>query len=146
MVSKRQKLARKKFREEHPELCPKAEPTPPKDPDKKKNKKKKSTFKRKKAESNSMKDPNKPYRKGFTKHPLRVPGMKPGESCFICKANDHIAKLCPEKAQWEKNKVLFLIRLLFLVFHCSEFVEILLIKHGAVRNDSICFYKLREAS
>lgn len=109
MVSQRQRLARKKYREEHPELFPIAEPTPPKDPDKKK-KKKKSKFKRKKEESNSTRDPNKPHKKGFKKHPLRVPGMKPGESCFICKAKDHIAKLCPEKAQWEKNKICLLCR------------------------------------
>ncbi|XP_038886312.1 uncharacterized protein LOC120076526 [Benincasa hispida] len=107
MVSQRQRLARKKYREEHPELFPKAEPTPPKDPDKKK---KKSKFKRKKEESISNRDANKPYKKGFKKHPLRVPGMKPGESCFICKAKDHIAKLCPEKAQWEKNKICLLCR------------------------------------
>ncbi|XP_022922475.1 ATP-dependent RNA helicase glh-2-like isoform X2 [Cucurbita moschata] len=107
MVSQRQRLARKKYREEHPELFPEVEPTPPKDPDKKK---KKSKFKRKKAESNSTRDPNKPHKKGFKKHPLRVPGMKPGESCFICKAKDHIAKLCPEKAQWEKNKICLLCR------------------------------------
>ncbi|XP_022967999.1 uncharacterized protein LOC111467373 [Cucurbita maxima] len=107
MVSRRQKLARKKYREEHPELFPKAEPTPPKDPEKKK---KKSEFKRKKGESDSRNDPNKPHKKGFKKHPLRVPGMKPGESCFICKAKDHIAKFCPEKAQWEKNKICLLCR------------------------------------
>lgn len=118
MVSQRQRLARKKYREEHPELFPIAEPTPPKDPDKKK-KKKKSKFKRKKEESNSTRDPNKPHKKGFKKHPLRVPGMKPGESCFICKAKDHIAKLCPEKAQWEKNKVCSVLPFLFLAFHCS---------------------------
>ncbi|GKV13393.1 hypothetical protein SLEP1_g24403 [Rubroshorea leprosula] len=30
--------------------------------------------------------------------------MKPDERCFICKAKDYIAKNCPQKAQWEKNK------------------------------------------
>jgi len=99
MVSQRQRLARKRFKAEHPELFPKAEPTPPKDPSKKKKKKKKSSaFKPKRAES-------KPG--SGRRHPLRVPGMKPGESCFICKAPDHIAKLCPEKTEWEKNKVLY---------------------------------------
>lgn len=102
MVSQRQRLARKRYREAHPELFPKPEPTPPKDPDKKKKKKRKSMFKHKKSDS---KDPNKPNKKGFRKHPLRVPGMKPGDSCFICKAKDHIAKFCPQKAEWEKNKV-----------------------------------------
>lgn len=104
MVSKRQKEARKRFKAENPELFPKPEPTPPKDPDKKK--KKKSKFKRKKkVESKAPNDGTKPIKKGHRKHPLRVPGMKPGESCFICKGKDHIAKLCPQKAQWEKNKV-----------------------------------------
>lgn len=95
MVSQRQRLARKRYKAEHPELFPKPEPTPPKDPNKK-NKKKTSAFKRKRPDS----------KPGSTRrHPLRVPGMKPGESCFICKAKDHIAKLCPEKAEYEKNKV-----------------------------------------
>ncbi|KAJ6339169.1 hypothetical protein OIU77_007178 [Salix suchowensis] len=105
MVSKRQRLARKIYKEEHPELFPKPEPTPPKDPNKKK--KKKSLFKRKKP---GPKDPNKENKKGFRKHPLRVPGMKPGDSCFICKAQDHIAKLCPQKDEWEKNKICLLCR------------------------------------
>ncbi|XP_060203617.1 uncharacterized protein C683.02c isoform X1 [Lycium barbarum] len=106
MVSKRQKLARKRFKEANPELFPKAEPTPPKDPNKKKKKKKKSTFKKKIGES---KDPNNKKR-SFTKHPFRVAGMKPGESCFICKEHDHIARDCPKKAEWEKNKICLLCR------------------------------------
>ncbi|KAJ6410824.1 hypothetical protein OIU84_007558 [Salix udensis] len=105
MVSKRQRLARKIYKQENPELFPKPEPTPPKDPNKKK--KKKSLFKRKKPDP---KDPNKENKKGFRKHPLRVPGMKPGDSCFICKAQDHIAKLCPQKDEWEKNKICLLCR------------------------------------
>lgn len=103
MVSKRQKLARKQFKEAHPELFPEPEPTPPKDPNKKK--KIKNKFKRKKSESS---DPNQPRKSSYKKHPLRVAGMKPGESCFICKAPDHIAKLCPQKSEWERNKVRFL--------------------------------------
>ncbi|KAL9412260.1 hypothetical protein AB3S75_045810 [Citrus x aurantiifolia] len=109
MVSKRQREARKRFKEAHPGLFPKPEPTAPKDPSKKK-KKKSSKFKRKKAES---KDPNrneKSMKRVFTRHPLRVPGMKPGESCFICKAKDHIAKHCPMKAEWEKNKICLVCR------------------------------------
>lgn len=104
MVSKRQILARRRFKEDHPELFPKKEPAPPKDPSKQKQNKKNnsSKFKRKKAEPRRPNNPN-----GRKKHPLRVPGMKPGESCFICKAPDHIASSCPEKAQWEKNKVYF---------------------------------------
>lgn len=106
MVSQRQRLARKKFKAEHPELFPKPEPTPPKDPDKKKKKNKtKNLRKRKKGESEELGVTNKPFKKSFRQHPLRVPGMKPGESCFICKAKDHIAKSCPVKAEWEKNKI-----------------------------------------
>lgn len=120
MVSKRQKLARQRFKEANPELFPKPEPTPPKDPDKKK--KKQAKFKRKKAIAKDSKDPNNPkkliHRK---KHPLRVPGMKPGESCYICKAPEHIAKNCPEKAQWERNKVgiyYFAALLICLIYYC----------------------------
>ncbi|CAN0902766.1 Uncharacterized protein C683.02c [Linum grandiflorum] len=105
MVSQRQKQARKKFKAENPALFPKAEPTPPKDPNKPKKNKKKSTFKRKKSESDKPRNPNK-----FTKRPLRVPGMKPGDSCYICKAVDHIAKLCPQKAEWERSKICLLCR------------------------------------
>ncbi|XP_009793755.1 uncharacterized protein LOC107828925 isoform X1 [Nicotiana tabacum] len=107
MVSKRQKLARKRYKEEHPELFPKPEPTPPKDPNKKK--KKNSNFKKRKGESKDVRDPNK-KRLLHTKHPFRVAGMKPGESCFICKEHDHIAKDCPRKAEWEKNKICLLCR------------------------------------
>ncbi|KAI4351737.1 hypothetical protein L6164_006062 [Bauhinia variegata] len=103
MANKRQRLARKRFKTEHPEVFPKPEPTPPKDPDKKK--KKKRPFKRKKTESNELGVTKKPFKKISKKHPLRVPGMKPGESCFICKGKDHIAKFCTKKAEWEKNKI-----------------------------------------
>ncbi|XP_062075013.1 uncharacterized protein LOC133779023 [Humulus lupulus] len=107
MVSKRQKEARKKFKAENPGLFPKPEPTPPKDPD---NAKKKKFKRKRKVESKAPTDGTRPIKKGHRKHPLRVPGMKPGESCFICKAKDHIAKLCPQKAQWEKNKICLLCR------------------------------------
>ncbi|KAF6144264.1 hypothetical protein GIB67_024491 [Kingdonia uniflora] len=102
MVSKRQKEARKRFLEEHPDLAPK--PTPPQNPEKKQNK---SKFKKKGDNNNNNNNNNK---KSFSKHPLRVPGMKPGESCFICKAKDHIAKLCPQKDQWERHKICLLCR------------------------------------
>lgn len=102
MVSKRQREARKRFKAEHPEFFPKPEPTPPKDPTKKK--KKKPQFKRKNSDPKTL---DKPLKSKFKKHPLRVPGLKPGESCFICKDKHHIAKNCPKKDEWEKNKVLF---------------------------------------
>lgn len=110
MANKRQREARKRFKEANPELFPNPEPTAPKDPDKKKKKKKKSNFKRKRPESDDAAEPNSKKFKSSTykKHPLRVPGMKPGESCFICKDKDHIAKNCPQKASWEKNKVCFI--------------------------------------
>ncbi|CDY31906.1 BnaC09g28380D [Brassica napus] len=105
MVRRRQRLARKRYKEAHPEQFPKPEPTPPKDPDKKK---KKSLFKKKKPG---------PMRKGSsTRHPLRVPGMKPGEGCYICKSKTHIAKLCPEKSEWERNKDKSLLMVKFLEF------------------------------
>lgn len=103
MVSKRQKEARKRFKQEHPDLFPKPDPTPPKDPIKKK--KKQNKFKKKKSDKSALGN-----KSSFRKHPLRVPGMKPGESCYICKAMEHIAKHCPEKAQWEKNKICLLCR------------------------------------
>ncbi|KAL1531418.1 hypothetical protein AAHA92_31560 [Salvia divinorum] len=97
MVSKRQQIARKRYKEAHPELFP---PPPPPDPNKKK--KKKSSFKRK---SSDPSNPNKVRKSSGKKHPLRVAGMKPGESCYICKAPDHIAKNCPKKSEWERNKI-----------------------------------------
>ncbi|KAH9611065.1 hypothetical protein KSS87_018968 [Heliosperma pusillum] len=102
MVSKRQRLAQRKYKQEHPDLFPKPEPTPPKDPTK--IKKKKPQFKRKKSDTDT-KDPNKPRKSSFNRHPLRIPGLKPGDSCFICKDVNHIAKNCPEKAEWERNKI-----------------------------------------
>ncbi|BAS90427.1 Os04g0555800 [Oryza sativa Japonica Group] len=96
MANKRQREARKRFREANPGLFP-ANPTPPADGTKKKKNNKKSMFKKtSKAGGGGA---------GRSKHPLRVPGMRPGERCFICKAADHVAKVCPEKSLWEKNKV-----------------------------------------
>lgn len=105
MVSKRQKEARKKFKQENPGLFPTPEPTPPKDPNKKKKKKKnkKPKFKRDKSDPKTLDD--KPRKSSFARRPLRVPGLKPGDCCFICKDLHHIAKNCPEKAQWERNKI-----------------------------------------
>lgn len=117
MVSKRQKVARKRFKEEYPDLFPKPEPTPPKDPNKKK--KKLSKFKRKKAEPKDA-NPIKSLHRG-KKYPLRIPGMKPGDSCFICKAPDHIAKNCPQKAQWEKNKVIAFLDFCFVFLVLQAF-------------------------
>ncbi|CAN6860791.1 unnamed protein product [Brassica oleracea] len=108
MVRRRQRLARKRYKEAHPEQFPKPEPTPPKDPPHPDKKKKKSLFKKKKPG---------PMRKGSsTRHPLRVPGMKPGEGCYICKSKTHIAKLCPEKSEWERNKDKSLLMVKFLEF------------------------------
>lgn len=103
MVNKRQREARKKFKAENPELFP---PKPEPNPNKTKKKKiSKKNFKRKIVDSKASKGSNELRKHKFTKHPLRVPGMKPGDSCFICKSKDHIAKFCPEKAQWDKHKV-----------------------------------------
>jgi len=94
MANKRQREARKRFREANPDLFP-PQPAPSADGSKKKSKKnKKSMFKKDKKGGT-----------GRSKHPLRVPGMRPGECCFICKSTEHVAKACPEKALWDKNKV-----------------------------------------
>ncbi|XP_025822842.1 ATP-dependent RNA helicase glh-4 isoform X2 [Panicum hallii] len=99
MANKRQREARKRFREANPDLFP-PQPAPSADGSKKKIKKnKKSMFKK--------------ANKGGTrrsKHPLRVPGMRPGECCFICKSTEHVAKACPEKVLWDKNKICLLCR------------------------------------
>nr|CAD1844853.1 unnamed protein product [Ananas comosus var. bracteatus] len=109
MVSKRQKLARKRFKEAHPNLFPKPEPS--KDPSSSDPTKKTKKKKLKKSSGGTLKGkPTKRSGSALRKHPLRVPGMRPGESCFICKSKDHIAKLCPEKAQWENNKICLLCR------------------------------------
>ncbi|CAH9069859.1 unnamed protein product [Cuscuta europaea] len=105
MANERQRKAKKRFREAHPELFPDPEPTPS-NPDKKK-KKKGNKLKRKRPDSEDASNQNRSRDK---KHPLRVPGMKPGESCFICRGIDHIAKDCPEKASWERNKICLLCR------------------------------------
>ncbi|KAK6936867.1 Zinc finger, CCHC-type [Dillenia turbinata] len=105
MVSERQRLARKRYKETNPHLFPKPEPTPPKDLTKKK--KKLEKFKRKRAKNGETEGPKKG---GLKKHPLRVPGMRPGEGCYICKSKDHIAKVCPEKVHWDKNKICLLCR------------------------------------
>ncbi|MCL7023877.1 hypothetical protein MKW94_019519, partial [Papaver nudicaule] len=110
MVSQRQKLARKKFKEENPGLFPKAEPTPPKNPNSKKKKKKSKLKPNKKDSKGGGGGGANTNKTSFRKHPLRVPGMKPGESCYICKGVNHIAKNCPEKDQWEKNKICLLCR------------------------------------
>ncbi|ERM95097.1 uncharacterized protein C683.02c [Amborella trichopoda] len=111
MVSKNQRSARKRFREAHPELPQKPTvPTEPKTSKKKKQiqKKKKEKVQSDKGADNGLGKPRKS--KVLRKHPLRVPGMKPGESCFICKSQDHIAKFCPSKAQWERKKICLLCR------------------------------------
>ncbi|PKU73742.1 uncharacterized protein C683.02c [Dendrobium catenatum] len=106
MVSQRQRLARKRFREANPHLFPK--PEPPKDPKSKKQKKKEKLKKR--IDSIKAKIERRNGAGNQKKHPLRLPGMRPGDGCFICKSKDHIAKLCPEKASWEKNKICLLCR------------------------------------
>lgn len=101
MVSKRQKLARRRLRETNPELFPQPEPKKA-DPNSKKSKRK--------AKSQTLKAKYNVNKTSGSKHPLRIPGMRPGENCFICKSTDHIAKFCPEKSQWEKNKICLLCR------------------------------------
>lgn len=105
MPNKRQREARKRFREANPGLCPPA-PAPPADGTQKK-KSKKSMFKKVKKTGGGGGGGG---GAGRSKHPLRVPGMRPGEQCFICKGTDHAAKNCPEKSYWDKNKICLLCR------------------------------------
>ena len=65
--------------------------------------KKKSIRKPKKGHSSSSSSSSK-----SKVHPLRVPGSKPGDGCFICKSSSHVAKTCPQKISKDKNKVCFL--------------------------------------
>lgn len=44
------------------------------------------------------------------KHPLRVPGKKPGDGCFICKSTDHVAKACPQKLGKDRKMICLLCR------------------------------------
>lgn len=106
MVSKNQRFARKRFKEANPDLFPKNPEPSDENPTSKMKKKSKNKPKTLKPKSNN----NKKKSGNGSKHPLRVPGMRPGESCFICKSADHIAKSCPEKSQWEKNKICLLCR------------------------------------
>lgn len=121
MVSKRQKLARKRFTEANPKPEPPKEAAGPTSERRKEEKKKKLKALKQKIEkkkNNSNADTistknSKNSINGFknrSKHPLRIAGMRPGESCYICKSGDHIAKLCPEKSLWEKNKICLLCR------------------------------------
>ncbi|KAJ8464566.1 hypothetical protein OPV22_027118 [Ensete ventricosum] len=114
MVSKRQKEAKKLFKEANPQLISDPKPedsstSTSKKKEEKKKKKKKKGLKKMKGEA-AFKKGKKTGGAATRKHPLRVPGMRPGESCFICKATDHIAKSCPEKAMWEKKKICLLCR------------------------------------
>lgn len=87
MVNKRRREARKKYREEHKdEIEEKSEQPVVKKVIKKK------MVPRKKTNSDS-------------KHPLRVAGFKPGDSCFICKSPGHRAKECSQMRPSDAKKV-----------------------------------------
>ncbi|WOL10529.1 hypothetical protein Cni_G19286 [Canna indica] len=105
MVSKRQKEAQKRFKEANPQQANAPDLVPNGEAGKKSIKKKHQQQQKKK---NGL--TKKTGGSALRKHPFRVPGMRPGESCFLCKSTDHIAKLCPEKAIWEKNKICLLCR------------------------------------
>ncbi|KAH9325597.1 hypothetical protein KI387_005775, partial [Taxus chinensis] len=101
MGNKRQRLARQKFLESNPN----PNPPPLKDENMKKKKKK-----RKREGGRGGGGGEKGFKKARTKHPLRVPGMKPGDGCFFCQSKDHIAKFCPQKAQVDNKKICLLCR------------------------------------
>ncbi|XP_042425025.1 uncharacterized protein LOC122012529 [Zingiber officinale] len=95
MVSKRQKEARKRFEgtNARPEDATTSIPKAEKGMKSRNTKRRKEGGFKKKSGTSALR-----------KHPLRVPGMRPGESCYICKSTSHITKLCPEKAVWERKK------------------------------------------
>ncbi|KAL3684020.1 hypothetical protein R1sor_002042 [Riccia sorocarpa] len=67
------------------------------------------------------------------KHPLRVPGMRPGEACFLCKGTDHIAKNCPTKAAADRKKMCLLCRKMgHTVKSCPS-------NFGAEENSKFCY-------
>lgn len=110
MVTKRQRLARRKYLESHGDSVQ----TIDRDVNKTKTDRDSKKRKRKSGESNNaggdVKASKKPELKNLRKHPLRVPGSKPGEGCFICGASDHIAKACPTKERWDSKKICLLCR------------------------------------
>lgn len=110
MVTKRQRLARRKYLESHGDSVQ----TIDRDVNKTKTDRDSKKRKRKSGESNNaggdVKASKKPELKSLRKHPLRVPGSKPGEGCFICGASDHIAKACPTKERWDSKKICLLCR------------------------------------
>ncbi|KAG0493120.1 hypothetical protein HPP92_006518 [Vanilla planifolia] len=108
MVSQRQRMARKRFREANQHLFPK--PEHPKTPSLKKETKKENLKKRIALKSAKIGMKSGTFKTKTKKHPLRVDGKRPGEGCFICKSKDHIAKFCPEKVNWERNKICLLCR------------------------------------
>lgn len=110
MVTKRQRLARRKYLESHGDSVQ----TIDRDVNKTKTDRDSKKRKRKSGESKNaggdVKASKKPELKSLRKHPLRVPGSKPGEGCFICGASDHIAKACPTKERWDSKKICLLCR------------------------------------
>lgn len=110
MVTKRQRLARRKYLESHGDSVQ----TIDRDVNKTKTDRDSKKRKRKSGESKNaggdVKASKKPELKSMRKHPLRVPGSKPGEGCFICGASDHIAKACPTKERRDSKKICLLCR------------------------------------
>lgn len=110
MVTKRQRLARRKYLESHGDSVQ----TIDRDVNITKTDRDSKKRKRKSGESKNaggdVKASKKPELKNLRKHPLRVPGSKPGEGCFICGASGHIAKACPTKERWDSKKICLLCR------------------------------------
>lgn len=148
MGNKRQREAKKKFREANGivSLPNPGNPGAPKDnvdSDTKEKKRKidgiggeKSTGEGRERHSGNQ-NPNPNFTEnGFPKkkHPLRVPGNRPGESCFICKGGGHLAKFCPKKLDVDRKKMCLLCRRLGHTFKsCPENPE------ASEREIKICY-------
>lgn len=110
MVTKRQRLARKQYLESHGDSVQTIDRDVHKTKTDRDSKKRKRKSDESKNAGGDVKASKKPNSKSLRKHPLRVPGSKPGEGCFICGAGDHIAKACPTKDRWDSKKICLLCR------------------------------------
>eukprot|EP00252_Welwitschia_mirabilis_P006504 TRINITY_DN17395_c0_g1_i1.p1 TRINITY_DN17395_c0_g1~~TRINITY_DN17395_c0_g1_i1.p1 ORF type:complete len:308 (-),score=40.90 TRINITY_DN17395_c0_g1_i1:372-1295(-) len=117
MANKRQRLARRRYREQnsqnledHSSASKKRKTDDDDAADAKVSHKKQKTSHMRKALSLQNLKLKLKKKDGKHRHPLRVPGSKPGEGCFICSSKEHVAKECPRKARSDSKKVCLLCR------------------------------------